>query len=70
MPKIYEYAKNIPGLREGGQILFQNLDKIMEVVCKCNIARSVEHIELCFISIILLYFFLSFFLADQESGWS
>ena len=48
----------------------------MEVVCflanvrKCNIARSVVHVEHCF-QVLFVYYYISLFLAGQggASGW-
>ena len=68
----------MPTPRKGEKLLFWMPDKIMAVVCfsvnvrKCNIAHSVDHVELCFQSFfyLLITTFLSFFVAAQGNAFT
>ena len=69
MPKVIEeHAMKILWLKKEKELLFWILDNTTEVVCfwdnvrKCNIAHSVDLVELCFLNhFLFIVKFFSFF---------
>ena len=65
MTKIEEHSKNILRLRKGQELLFWILQKITETTCfsvhvhQCNIAFSVVHVQVYFVSFLIIIIFLS-----------